>query len=162
VNDCNGSEVKAVDAEKGTITFGDKVRAEVAGKTWTVAKEATVNIDGKQSKLSELPAGAFVNLVFCVDRKTIRHIQAQGPQVRSHEAAPVKAVDARKGTITFDDKAPAAVAGKTFAVARDARIEIDGKRAQLADLPAGALLCLGLSVDRKTILYCTAQGPQIR
>jgi hypothetical protein len=162
VQDCNGSEVKAVDAEKGTITFADMALPQVAGKTWTVAKDATINIDGKWGKLSELPAGAFANLLFAVDRKTITSIQAQGPQLRGPQAALVKAVDAKKSTITFDDKAPALVAGKTFAVAREAQIEIDGKRSQLAELPPGAFLSLGLSVDRKTIVYFTAQGPQVR
>jgi hypothetical protein len=127
-----------------------------------VAKDANVSIDGKRGKLADLPAGAFVNLTFAVDGKTVRHLQAQGPQLGSLQAALVKAVDVGKNTITFDGKAPAVVAGKTFAVAKDARIKIDGKRAKLADLPPGALLELGLSADRQTILHFTAQGPQVR
>jgi hypothetical protein len=162
VNDCNGSLMTAVDAEKNTITFDDKARQEVAGKTFTVAKDANVNIDGKPGKLSGLPAGAFVNLTFSVDGKTVRQLNAQGPRCAAHDVALVKAVDVKKHTVTFDDKAPAVVAGKTFAVARDARISIDGKPGKLADLPPGAFLDLGLSADRQTILYFTAQGPQVR
>ncbi len=158
VNDCAGSQVKAVDVEKGTITFDDKARAEVAGKTFRVAPDAFIVIDGKPSKLAGLPGGAFVNLTFAVDRETIRHVNAQGPQISDCSGSMVKAVDAEKGTITFDDKARVELAGKTFAVAPDACIMIDGKPGKLAGLPAGAFVNLNLSVDRQTIRYLSAAG----
>ena len=53
--------VKAVDVEKGTITFDDKASAAVAGRTFPVAKDANILIDGQPSPLSGLPVGAFVN-----------------------------------------------------------------------------------------------------
>src|SRR5262249_30874740 len=45
--DCGGSIVAAVDPEKGTITFDDRARTEVAGKTFFVSKGANIIIDNK-------------------------------------------------------------------------------------------------------------------
>src|SRR5947208_2714246 len=130
--------VKAVDAEKRTITFDDKAPAELAGKTFNVAEGANLRIDGEPGQLAGLPAGAFVSLGLSVDRQTVRNIDAQGPNLGGCGGSPVKAVDADKGTITFDDKAPAELAGKTFTVAKGAGVSIDGRPGQLADVPVGS------------------------
>src|SRR5262249_29104007 len=118
--------VKAVDAAKNTITVDDKAPAEVAGKTLAVAPDANIEIDGKPGKLAGIPAGTFVNLGLSVDQQTARNLQAEGPNLGGCGGSMVKAVDAANNTITFDDKAIAEVAGKTFPVAKDAWILIDG------------------------------------
>ena len=86
-----------------------------------------------------LPAGSFVNLVLSVDQQTVRRIHAKGPPV----SGVVKAVDAEKGTITLEDR--------TFRVAKDVVIVIDGNRGQLAGLRTGANVSLTLHVDQKTV-----------
>src|SRR5207244_3698377 len=145
---CGGSPVKAVDVERRTITFDDKAIAEVAGKTFAVGKDANIVIDGKPGNLAGVPAGAYINVTLAVDQQTVGTIHAQGPPVQCDcGGSPVKAVDAERRTITFDDKARAEVAGKTFTVASDALIVIDGKPGRLADLPAGAYANLRLRVD---------------
>jgi hypothetical protein len=159
--DCGGTPIKAVDAEKGTITFDDKVRPDLAGKTFPLVKDARVSIEHRPAKLADVPADAFVYLQLSVDRKMIRTLDAQGPQINDHNGSLITAVDAEKRTVTFDDKCRPEVAGKTFSVAPDAGIVIDGKRATLADLPAGAFVNIGLAVDRKTIRHLSAQGAQI-
>src|SRR5262249_39315381 len=120
--------VQAVDAAKGTLTFseGDKAPAGnsvhenlavagLAGKALPVAKDADVTLDGKPGKLSGLPSGAHIGFGLSIDNKTVLIIQASGPGWRQ---VVVKAVDDRKGNVTFDDdKAPAELAGKTFPVA---------------------------------------------
>jgi hypothetical protein len=131
--------VKAVDADKRTITFDDRAKAEVAGKTFTVATDALIAIDGKPGKLTDLPAGAYVSGKLCVDQQTVGTIHAQGPNV----SGVIKAVDTEKNTVTVDDT--------TYAVAKDAVIVIDGKLGPLAALPAGANSNLTLHVDRKTV-----------
>jgi RNA polymerase sigma factor (sigma-70 family) len=157
--DCGGSLVKAVDAERGTITFDDKARAEVAGRTFGVATGANILIDGKPGKLTDVPAGAYVSLILAVDGQTARQVNAQGPSnVCDCGGSLVKAVDAQRGTITFDDKARAEVAGKTFALAKDAFILIDGKTGKLAELPPGSLVNLTLSVDRRRVCQMNANG----
>src|SRR5262249_18479665 len=143
IAECNGNPVKAVDAEKRTISFDDKMRVELAGKTFRVADDACVNVDGKRAKLSDVPAGAWVNLSLAVDPKPARVLGAMGPPFLCDcGGSLVTAVDAGKGTITFDSKTRAEIAGKTFSVAKDAAVTIDGKRAKLSDLPAGAYVSL--------------------
>jgi RNA polymerase sigma factor (sigma-70 family) len=155
-----GVVVKAVDAANHTITLADaRGPAELAGRTLSVAKNASIVIDGKPGKLAAVPPGAFLNLGLGVDQKTVRNIAAEGPAFQSIQ---VKAVDARKNTITFeDDRAPIQLAGKTFAVAKDAFIEIDGKPGQLAGLPRGAFVNLGLSVDQTTARSIRAEGRMV-
>jgi RNA polymerase sigma factor (sigma-70 family) len=161
VGSCEGAQVKAVDAEKRTITFHDKAPAAVAGKTFPVAQDANIVIDGKPGKLSELPAGAFLNLGFSVDRRTIRHFNAHGPNVGDCGGSLVKTVDAERNTITFDDQARAGVAGKTYSVTKDAHIVIDGKVGKLTDIPSGSYVSLALCVDQKTARSVNANGAQV-
>jgi RNA polymerase sigma factor (sigma-70 family) len=153
--------VKAVDADKGTITFEDERQPpEVAGKTFPVAKDAFVQIDGKPGKLAGVPPGAFVNLYLSADQKTVRNLAAEG---RQFQGVLVKAVDADKGTITFEDeRQPPEVAGKTFPVAKDAFVQIDGKPGKLAGVPPGASVRLNLSVDQKTVRNLAAEGRQFQ
>jgi RNA polymerase sigma factor (sigma-70 family) len=161
LGDCGGSQVKAVDVAERTITFDEKARAEVAGKTFRVAEDADIHIDNKRSQLSELPAGAYVSLRLALDGQTARSVHAQGPNVCDGCGSMVQAVDVAKRTITFTDKARAEVAGKTFPVARDASVVIDGRPGELAEIPTGALVLMRLSVDRQTARHLHAQGPSL-
>ena len=155
----HGSLVKAVDAEKRTISFDDRAMPQVAGKTFTVAADAHIVIEGKPGKLADLPAGAHVNLILTVDQQSARQVHAQGAPVACDcGGSLVKAVDVEKSTITFDDRARAEVAGKTFAIAKDAFILIDGKQGTLAELPVGAMVDLRLSLDQKAARQVRATG----
>jgi RNA polymerase sigma factor (sigma-70 family) len=158
---CGGSPVKAVDAVNNTITFDDKAPADIAGKTFTLAQNAGIQIDFKPGKLTDLPTGSYVNVILSVDRQTVRQLHAQGPHVGDCGGCLVKAVDVEKNTITFDDKASIQVAGKTFKVARHANIVIDGKLGKLTDLPVGSYVDLGLCVDQLTAHNVNAQGPAV-
>jgi hypothetical protein len=153
-----GVFVKAIDSEKNTITFDDdKAPAELAGKTLSMATDADIMIDGRPGKLSGLPPGVSVALGLGADQKTVRRLQANGP---GWGDVFVKGIDAKKNTIAFDDdKAPAELAGKTLSVAKDASIQIDGQSGNLAGLPSGASINVGLSVDQKTVRSVQAKGP---
>jgi RNA polymerase sigma factor (sigma-70 family) len=150
--------VKAVDAGKNTITFGDYPQqpADLAEKTFPVARDAFLWFDDQPGKLAALPPGAYVNLALSVDQKTVRSLSAQGPQVGGSGGAVVQAVDAEKNTITVDVNGEGE---KTFPVAKDARIEIDGKRGKLGAVPKEASVILTLCVDQKTIRAIHAKGP---
>jgi RNA polymerase sigma factor (sigma-70 family) len=136
-----GSVVKAVDTEKGTITFDDGAGTEVAGKTFTLAKDAVIAIDGKPGKLSALPPGSYVEMRLWVDRQTVGSLHTSGQPVPG--VGVVKAVDGGKNLITVGDR--------TYPVAKDANIVIDGKPVGLAEVPVGAHVALKLNVDRKTV-----------
>jgi hypothetical protein len=133
--------VKAVDVENGTITFDDRARPEVAGKTFTLAKDALVVVDGKSGKLSALTPGTLVDMRLWVDRQTVGQIHTCGQPVPS--IGVVRAVDAQKHAITVGDT--------IYPVARDANIQMDGKTVRLAEVPVGVSVALKLNVDRKTV-----------
>jgi hypothetical protein len=119
--DPDGIAVKAVDVENGTITFDDRANPNVAGRTFTLAKDVNIVIDGKAGKLSAVTPGTLVSIRLWV----------------------VTAVDVARHTITVGDKIDP--------VAKDANIQIDGKPAKLAGVPAGMSVALRLNVDRKTV-----------
>jgi RNA polymerase sigma factor (sigma-70 family) len=137
--DCGGSMVKAVDPVNYTITFDDKSRAAVAGKTFTVAKDALFVVDGRTGTFSEISPGAYIFGRLRVDKTTVGTLHANGPGT----AGVVKSVDAANSTITVDDK--------TYPVAKDALIVIDGKQGPLASVPTGVNVSVNLRVDLKTV-----------
>jgi RNA polymerase sigma factor (sigma-70 family) len=155
--------VKSVDAEKNTITFKDdkQLPAELSGKTFPVARDADIRIDGKAGILAGVPGGAFVYLRLSVDQKTARSVWAEGPWLPSGSAL-IKSVDSEKSTITFDDdRQPEEVSGKTFDVMKTGDIRIDGKAAKLADVPAGAYARLHLSADQNMAVALWVEGPTV-
>ena len=95
---CGGSEVKSISIGNNTITFDDKGCADVAGKTFTVASDAFILIDGKMGKLDEIPTGANVNVTLSVDQQTVRQVRAGGRRL----AGVVNAVDAEKISAAYD------------------------------------------------------------
>jgi RNA polymerase sigma factor (sigma-70 family) len=155
--------VKAVDAAKNTITFDDdKAPPEVAGKTFPLMKDAHVMVDNKPGRLAGVPPGSVLSLYLCVDQKTVCTFHAAGPVFEGQHAVVVKAVDAAKNTITLDEnQSPPEVAGVTFPLAKNANVMIDNRPAKLAEIPAGALASLTLSVDRKTALEIHTAGAML-
>jgi hypothetical protein len=134
-------EVKALDAARNTVTIAVKGGSE----TFTLLKDADIEIDGKPAKLGDVPVGTNVTLYLTV---RVGSLQATGAHVPGH----VKSVDAAKSTLTLTNKS----GDQTFEVAKDARIAIDGKLSKLADLKEGMSVELQLSVDRKSVVRIAA------
>jgi hypothetical protein len=153
----NGILVKAVDAPNGTVTFAtDGAPVQVAGKTFAVAKDIHVEIDGRPGQLAAVPPGASVWLWLAVDQKTLVRLHAEGSQLGGFGGVVVQAVDAEKNTITVDINGEGE---KTFAVLKSADIRLDGKFAKLAVLPKEAAVVLGLCADQKTVRAIQAKTP---
>jgi hypothetical protein len=72
-------------------------------------------------------------------------------------AGTVKAVDASAGTITLAGQKTkkGEEPEQTIAVAKDAKVSVDGESKTLADVKAGVRATLGLTSDRKTALSVT-------
>lgn len=165
----NGT-VKSVDAAKNVLVVkiggGDRGGDGAEERTLTVPAGAAIIIDdgkGKrlslqEGKLADVPAGAMVTLKMSVDQQSVGFIRVQGPMVPGQ----LKSVDAKKGTITV--LRPVARGEnpeeKTYDVAKDARINIEGKDATLADLKVddSQFLMLQLSLDSKTVQSITLGG----
>jgi RNA polymerase sigma factor (sigma-70 family) len=160
LGDCGGSMVKAIDTANNTITFDDKANPSVAGKTYSVSKNALITIDGKPGSMAQLPSDCYVNLVLSVDQKEALRVNAQGPPLECEcFGSNLSAVDAANFTITFDANARAPVAGKTFSVAKDAMVAVDGRPGTLAKIPPGARVFGKLQVDKVTVGTVHASGP---
>jgi RNA polymerase sigma factor (sigma-70 family) len=153
--------VKAVDADKNTITIDDRAPPDVAGKTYPLATDPRITIDGKSGKLAGIPVGAFVNLGLSVDGKTARVLDAEGPGLGGCGGSEVSSVSLGTNTITFAANGCPDVAGKTFKVRTDAYITINGKPGKLAEVPPGAFVNATLAVDGQTIRVLSASGGRL-
>jgi hypothetical protein len=148
----NGA-VKAVDADKNSVTVVSKGKEGAVEKTLELTKEAKVLLDdglvkggAKEGKLSDLSEGTPVVVQLSgYDRKTAIGVIAHGPVVHGT----LKGVDGGTNTITVTVKENATVEDRSFPLAKDARAN-GGK---VTDLTAGATVTLQLSVfDKKTVV----------
>jgi hypothetical protein len=160
-----GGVVKSVDAAKRQITLATPPvgRGEEGGEqTYTVAAGVPVLLDDakprrtafvREGKLDDLPAGAVALLKLSPDQREAMSVRAEGPTVTGL----LKAADPDKGRITVILRAgrgDTPEEDKTYTVAPDARILLDGKEAKLADLKAddnGPPVGLRLSLDQKVV-----------
>ena len=140
--------LQAVDADKLSVTVSTFNHRDGAGeKTLPVAKDAKILRDGKAAQLADLKKGNKATLTLSADQKTVVSISAGTPPL----SAPLKSVDASKNTISVTVGTRAAKEDKTYQVAKDAKITIDGKEAKLADLKEGTLLSLAV-IDGNTVI----------
>jgi hypothetical protein len=169
--------VKAVDADKGTITLAlpPRSRDEEAGeKTFTMGKKAEIGVDDgrggrfslKEARLADIRAGSLATLKLSVDQKTVGSLIATGPVV----VGIVKAVDVKGHTLTLlhGRGREAEAEEKTYTLAKDAVVVLGSGRdrrfmraARLADLHPGALADLKLSPDQKSVVLLRAEGPTV-
>jgi hypothetical protein len=143
--------LQAVDADKNSVTISIFSRQDgvSTAKTFPVAKDAKILRDGKAVKLTDLKVGGRVTLRLSPDQKTAVSVSVAG---RTSQA-PLKAVDAANSTITITVETRQGKQDKTHPVAKDAKVTVDGKAVQLADLKAGTLLFFTFSAeDGNTII----------
>jgi RNA polymerase sigma factor (sigma-70 family) len=171
--------LKAVDADKGTITVTVALtKGEPAtDRTFAVARTARLVLDdgpvadkskpAKQPRLGDLPAGAAVSLKLSADRKVVGSIRAEGRTVTGL----VKAVDGARNTVTVtvSTKGEPDV-DRTFPVARAAQVSIDGHSKDktkpadargVTDVPVGAQVVLRLSLDGQSVVVLVAEGSSV-
>jgi small nuclear ribonucleoprotein (snRNP)-like protein len=148
--------LKAVDAAKNTMTLTVTTRKGQEGedRTFEVAKDVSVKIDGEEGKFSDLPTEALVSVRLSANQKVVVRIQTEG----RNTYGTVKAVDASSHRITIGNKQ----GEHTLAVAKEAAIFIDGQGSKLADVPAEAFVNIKLSADQKTVLRLWAEGPSVQ
>jgi hypothetical protein len=160
--------IKAVDGAKQsiTLTLGGQRGAEAAEeRTYQVAADADVVVENEQPrplfavrevKLVDLPVGAAASVKLSPDQNTAMFIRAEGPTV----AGTLKGVDPGKGTVIVLVGATRGSDGedKTYPVAKDVRVWVDGVESKFADLKAGDTpppISLKLSVDQKAVRTIT-------
>jgi RNA polymerase sigma factor (sigma-70 family) len=155
--------VKAVDASKQLLTLTIRPpRGDDGGeeKLVTVAADADILIEDsrprrffpvREGKLAEVPVGAMAIVRLAPEQNAAVTLRVEGPNV----GGILKAVDPTKSTITVVIGGGRGVDGdeKTYTVAKDARIWLDGAESKLADLKVGdnpTFVSLKLSLDQAT------------
>ncbi len=176
--------VKAVDATAGMITVtlfdgrGGGDRTAAVERSYPVAKMVEVVVGGgigrggysvaKEAKLSDLTVGVTVALTLTTDQAVVEGIVAEGPQVRGV----LKTVDAGKNSLTISfpgSSREQSAEEKTYTLASDAEVAIDDgrgrrfsiKEGKLADIAAGAMVTLRLSLDQMQAVSIQAEGPSM-
>ena len=156
--------VKSLDTATGMITVSVvEGREQVAVKelTYPLAKDVEVVVGGggdrrvasilKAAKLGDLVPGVTVALALTLDNAVVEAIMAEWPTLPGQ----IRAVDTSAGTITIARVSRGEnLDAKTFPVAKDVRIVIDGVEAKLADIKvsdSGPFATLRLSLDQKTV-----------
>ena len=162
--------VKAVDASNKTITVTvGPMRGEDAPeeKTLAVAADALVMLDdgrgrrlsAKEGKLADVPVGAAVQLRLSPNQTAITSLRAEGPTMGGQ----IRSVDAAKGTVTVAIPVARGEAPeeKTYPIAKDVRIVIDGNEAKLTDVKPteeGSFAMVRLTLDQKAVQAITVGG----
>jgi hypothetical protein len=168
----NGA-VKSIDPAKKTLTVlvrpprGDDMGEE---RNLVVSTDAVILLDDgkgrrlsvKEVKLADIPTGAMVMVKMSPTQPVVMMLRAEGPTVTGM----LKASDPEKGTITITiPKGRDEAEEKTFPVAKDARITIEGSESKFADLKVGEngpVVQLRLSLDQKAVQSIAAWQPRPR
>ena len=166
--------IKALDAAGSTLTLVVRPpRGDDAGeeRALLVSPDAVVMLDDgkgrrlsvKRGKLADVPTGSAAAVRLSVDQTQVMSIRAEGPSLTGL----LKGVDAEKGIliIAIPKGRGEEPEQKTFTVAKDARISLDGNETKLADLKVGdpgTALQLRLALDQKTVQVIMARQFQPR
>jgi RNA polymerase sigma factor (sigma-70 family) len=144
-------KLESIDASSVTIGYFKRGEGAVS-KTYTLAKDIKISRDGKDAKLADLKKGVQVSLKLSADQKSAVAITFDTPAV----SAPLKSVDANKNTITVTVGPRGAKEDKTYDVAKDAKIVIDGKESKLADLRTGGVIAFAVNDTNAVTLIRTS------
>jgi len=152
--------IKAIDAGKKALTIVTPPgRVEPEERTLTVANNALVLVDDgkgkrlslKETKLENIPVGSAVSLRLSPDQSLVMTVRGEGPTMFGL----LKAVDAAKGVVVLAlprgrGDAPEE---KTLAVAKDARVQMNGVETPLANLKVGddSFVQMRLSLDQSSV-----------
>jgi RNA polymerase sigma factor (sigma-70 family) len=154
--------IKAIDPAKKSLTLlvrqarGDDPGEEQA---LAVSDDATVLLDNgkgrrlsvKYCKLADIPVGAAATVKLSVDRTWVMALRAEGPTVTGL----LKAVDPDKGIVVITiPKGREEGEEKSYTVAKDVRITLDGAAAKLDSLKVGEngpMLQLRLTLDQTAV-----------
>lgn len=169
-------QVKAVDAAAGTISVITSGGREAPGETtYPISKNVEIVTGSsagrfnifREAKLADLAPGTYTVLTLSADQKSVDAIMAEGQSMRGE----LKKVDATLGTISISSQLfrGDTVEDKTFKLAPDTEIAIDDGRGRrysiregkVAELVAGSIVTLRLSLDQKQIQSLVAEGPTL-
>jgi RNA polymerase sigma factor (sigma-70 family) len=165
--------VKAVDADKKTITVLNPARKGEADMEQTFAVPVTAKLSfpdtpkgqAETRGLANVPTGAVVTLKLTPDRKTVVSLHAEGATLKGT----VKAVDATTNTITLVVQEGKEPGERMIHLSKSAVITLAGSdkktpatEIKLKDVSPGALATVRLSLDQKEAVSVIISGPTFR
>jgi len=163
--------LKSVDATSITLAISAGRETPAVEKTYDLSKNVEICLGGafrvgiyKEGKIADLSPGSLIGISLTADQKRVDCIVAEEPTVRGV----LKAVDAKKRTLTVSQSAGREVADQetSYTVAANAEIAIDDgrgrrfslKEGKLDELAEGAIVTLRLSLDKKNVQSIVAEG----
>jgi RNA polymerase sigma factor (sigma-70 family) len=158
--------VKSVDAAKGSITLTATKGDQSVDRTFTVAGDAAVRIDGHEAKLTDVKPGLQAHVKIADDKTTAIAVGCEGPAL----VGELKEVAADKKSLKVivmvpidkaDKKSPKKAEETAVNVGDDVRVAVEGnKKATLADLKTGASVQVQISADgsRAILIMSPAKG----
>jgi hypothetical protein len=156
--------VKAIDAGKQTITLtmpATRREEPAVEQTFMLAVGGEVVMEDerprrffpvREAKLGDVPVGAVVTVKLSPDQASAVSVHAEGPSV----SGALKGIDAGKGTviIVIGGGRGTEAEEKSYTVAKDAKVWVDGVESKFADLKVSdppAQIGLKLSLDQKSV-----------
>lgn len=145
----------AANIVRGPISFVDRTKVVLGGRLgsteFPLRADARLTIDGKPAALEQFNGGMVVS----VERQ-----DGQGPVIGMHAAgstigASLLSIDEEKQTMTVLTVGGDPGSKRTYALAGDVSITLNGQAAKLSDLQPGTAVSLKLSVDFKTVIAVT-------
>jgi RNA polymerase sigma factor (sigma-70 family) len=156
-----GSEVRAVDAAKATVTIRVENRGVDFDVPLAVAADAEVVVDRLPAGLADVPVGRKVELELTLDKKSVTAVHADGD--KGDIPALVKTYDAAARTLLVEFEAEAHDVGRRVTlclpVSADAKVRLAGKDAHLTDLKERTPVRLRMTADRKAVAGVLAGNP---
>jgi ferric-dicitrate binding protein FerR (iron transport regulator) len=150
--------VKGTEKTDNTITLADE--GDNDERVFSLAKDVKVTIDGKESKLEDVKEKARVLLTLGRDSKTVVAIAiGNGRGREGGERARVPTVVGKVAKAPKDNTLTLTIGRgneeKDFAVAKDAKVTIEGKASKLEDVKEGMVVTLVLDAEQKTVKEVT-------
>jgi RNA polymerase sigma factor (sigma-70 family) len=158
--------VKSVNATAGSITLTATKGDSSVDRTFSVAKDTTVKLDGHDANLSDVKVGYHASVKLGDDKTTVVAVGCDGPTL----VGELKEVAADKKSLKLvvmvptdkaDKTSPKKTEEKTVAVGDDVRVAVEGnKRATVANLTAGSSVMVQISADgnRAVLIMSPAKG----
>jgi hypothetical protein len=124
----NGT-VRSVSTDRSIIIL----RGLVSDTTYDINKDAKVCLDGKKGKLADVRPGDTVHLTYAKDGKLMKVSDVRSLSTAKEDTGTLRSVDAQGNKLILKGL----LRDSTYHMMKDAKIWINGKESQLADLRAG-------------------------
>jgi RNA polymerase sigma factor (sigma-70 family) len=145
-----GGKVASVDPQANTLMLAIKGDSGIVERLVKVAPEAKIFVNGKEARLADVPKNSTAAILMATEKEgelpTAIEVRITGSIVSGIVAK------VSNNTIVLEGEK----AARTFALATDAKVLVNGQVAKLADVPAGSKATITLTADESAALLVVA------